>query len=86
MSRISAVPRLRKFAPTVWRRECTARRTFWPISSAPMTPGHFRMQYGHWLCERAARSSNFSGGAEGIRTPDPLRAREVLSQLSYSPW
>ena len=25
------------------------------------------------------------GGDEGIRTPDPLRAREVLSQLSYIP-
>ncbi len=25
------------------------------------------------------------GGAEGIRTPDLLRAREALSQLSYSP-
>ena len=24
-------------------------------------------------------------GAEGIRTPDPLVANEVLSQLSYSP-
>ena len=26
------------------------------------------------------------GGAEGIRTPDLLRAKEALSQLSYSPW
>ena len=26
-----------------------------------------------------------SGGAEGIRTPDPLLAKQVLSQLSYSP-
>ena len=25
------------------------------------------------------------GGAEGTRTPDLLRAREALSQLSYSP-
>ena len=24
-------------------------------------------------------------GAEGIRTPDPLLARQVLSQLSYTP-
>ena len=30
-------------------------------------------------------SSGLSGGAEGIRTPDLLRAREALSQLSYSP-
>ena len=26
-----------------------------------------------------------NGGAEEDRTPDPLRARQVLSQLSYSP-
>ncbi len=25
------------------------------------------------------------GGAGGTRTPDPLRAKQVLSQLSYSP-
>ena len=25
------------------------------------------------------------GGAEGIRTPDPLLAKQVLSQLSYGP-
>ena len=30
--------------------------------------------------------TKFSGyGAEGIRTPDPLLARQVLSQLSYNP-
>ena len=26
-----------------------------------------------------------SGGDEGIRTPDPLRAKQVLSHLSYTP-
>ena len=31
------------------------------------------------------RSTVHDGGAEGIRTPDPLNAIEVLSQLSYSP-
>jgi hypothetical protein len=25
------------------------------------------------------------GGAEEVRTPDPLLAKQVLSQLSYSP-
>ncbi len=25
------------------------------------------------------------GGAEGIRTPDPLLAKQVLSRLSYDP-
>ena len=28
---------------------------------------------------------NLIGGAEEDRTPDPLRARQVLSQLSYDP-
>jgi hypothetical protein len=27
----------------------------------------------------------YNGGDEEIRTPDPLRARQVLSQLSYTP-
>jgi hypothetical protein len=26
------------------------------------------------------------GGAGEVRTPDPLRARQVLSQLSYNPF
>ena len=29
--------------------------------------------------------SSYVSGAEGIRTPDPLLARQVLSQLSYNP-
>ena len=36
------------------------------------------------LWEAGARALS-GGGAEGTRTPDPLRARQVLSQLSYSP-
>ena len=34
-------------------------------------------------CVRAGPSEN--GGREGIRTPDPLLAKQVLSQLSYTP-
>ena len=30
-------------------------------------------------------SSLIGGGDEEVRTPDPLRARQVLSQLSYTP-
>ena len=30
-------------------------------------------------------TEKFFGGAEEDRTPDPLRARQVLSQLSYDP-
>ena len=33
----------------------------------------------------AAYTYSFIGGAEEDRTPDPLRARQVLSQLSYDP-
>ena len=35
--------------------------------------------------EHASFAKVTFGGAEGIRTPDLLRAREALSQLSYSP-
>ena len=31
------------------------------------------------------RSIGYSGGGEGIRTPDPLLAKQVLSRLSYTP-
>ncbi len=30
-------------------------------------------------------AASAASGAEGIRTPDPLLARQVLSQLSYNP-
>ena len=31
------------------------------------------------------RKISLTGGDEENRTPDPLRARQVLSQLSYTP-
>jgi hypothetical protein len=31
------------------------------------------------------QSAHEAGGDEGVRTPDLLRAREALSQLSYVP-
>ena len=34
---------------------------------------------------KAVSTGGDVGGAEGTRTPDFLRAREALSQLSYSP-
>ena len=34
---------------------------------------------------QTVRHSGGDGGAGGTRTPDPLNAIEVLSQLSYSP-
>ena len=36
-------------------------------------------------CLLSALFKNLDGGAEEDRTPDPLRARQVLSQLSYGP-
>ena len=41
-----------------------------------------------WTMEGQARSSPQRakcGGAEGTRTPNPLLAKQVLYQLSYSP-
>jgi hypothetical protein len=35
--------------------------------------------------EQAGFAKVTFGGAEGTRTPDLLRAKEALSQLSYSP-
>ena len=37
----------------------------------------------HYLCAESKRYR--IGGAKRDRTADPLRARQVLSQLSYSP-
>ena len=31
-------------------------------------------------------SASQCGGATGTRTPDPLLAKQMLSQLSYRPW
>ena len=35
--------------------------------------------------ELLPEACGFRHGDEGIRTPDPLLARQVLSQLSYTP-
>ena len=36
-----------------------------------------------WVLSTVPTAGN--GGAEGTRTPDPLLAKQVLSQLSYGP-
>ena len=38
-----------------------------------------------WLADRSFRQEAKVGGGKRIRTADPLRARQVLSQLSYTP-
>jgi hypothetical protein len=35
--------------------------------------------------DQALRHLKLFGGGERVRTDDPLRARQVLSQLSYTP-
>ena len=39
----------------------------------------------HWIEGRWGKSELGPDGAEGNRTPDPLLAKQVLSQLSYRP-
>jgi hypothetical protein len=48
-------------------------------SSSPIQPADRRR-----ICEFARREGK-SGGGEGTRTPDPLLAKQVLCQLSYTP-
>ena len=51
--------------------------------SAPSDPSDRSDRF--FMPRGGAVPSPRSGGAEAIRTPDPLRAKQVLSQLSYSP-
>ena len=37
------------------------------------------------IAKSESQSAESNGGAEEDRTPDPLLAKQVLSQLSYSP-
>ena len=38
-----------------------------------------------WIGQLRGTCSPLFGGGEGIRTPDPLLAKQVLSRLSYTP-
>ena len=40
---------------------------------------------GTGVTPRRIDTRSIKSGDEGIRTPDPLLARQVLSQLSYTP-
>ena len=54
-----------------------------PLCHAVSEPGYLNAALLLW--QGALASKLCVGGAEEIRTPDPLRAKEVLSQLSYGP-
>src|SRR5690606_37927387 len=50
------------------------------------TPKHSRLRMLKcWLISFSARTETDNGGTEEDRTPDLLRARQALSQLSYGP-
>src|ERR687898_604398 len=44
-----------------------------------------REEDAHFITRSADGQLSVNGGDEGTRTPDPLLAKEVLSQLSYIP-
>jgi hypothetical protein len=56
----------------------------WPVAScqSPVFSGHWSLATGHLLSRLAPK---VYGGDERNRTADPLLARQVLSQLSYTP-
>ena len=43
------------------------------------------IKIGHSIARRMRLSVKFDGGGERDRTDDPLLAKQVLSQLSYTP-
>ncbi len=58
-----------------------------PTSNEPSVPERFEL-IRCWLfllLYFCSHLGNFVGGAEEDRTPDLLRARQALSQLSYGP-
>ncbi|CCD04472.1 protein of unknown function [Legionella pneumophila subsp. pneumophila] len=50
-----------------------------------MNSGYTRIKCSPQKTLCSGQSPQSIGGAEEDRTPDPLRARQVLSQLSYDP-
>ena len=67
-----------------WRPPCavlqpsrTSLALCWALHSTPVWASRSGFRRGYSILK--------NGGAEGIRTPDPLLAKQVLSQLSYGP-
>src|ERR1044071_1073069 len=54
------------------------------VKNRPFIP-RYEVQTSFFLSKDNHSSQNTNGGAERDRTADPLLAKQVLSQLSYSP-
>ena len=54
---------------------CSNQLSYWPIQISP----------GNSSRSIPSLAASAAGGDEEDRTPDPLLARQVLSQLSYTP-
>ena len=65
----------------------TALTFFHSLSAFGFHRLHFRVIGNALSCRHAqyGRPAFRAGGDEGNRTPDPLLAKQVLSQLSYTP-
>ena len=55
------------------------------VNELPAIPDQNILSRKHFGLIRPIMPTTYYGGAEEDRTPDPLRARQVLSQLSYDP-
>jgi hypothetical protein len=53
------------------------RRFYWVGSPLLISANH--------IYAKTMMNQQKAGGREGIRTPDPLLAKQVLCQLSYTP-
>ena len=62
--------------PSLSSSRCACGHCDWSQPLVHSPPSH---------SSKTVLSTVHDGGAEGIRTPDPLHAKQVLSQLSYSP-
>ncbi len=71
-SRVNPFPELPAKAPQLYH----------PALAPVKTP---RLRIWNIRSPRGGLSAGSDGGDEGTRTPDPLLAKEVLSQLSYIP-
>ena len=73
----------RKIGPHIASRKSRLIRTQRTV--CPVQSKHISRANGETRFSRRQTGTASRNGADGIRTHDPLRARQVLSQLSYRP-